>query len=47
MKNGVRLLPKEICCGPTIYCSIQNKRKLKVKIRMLQEKRIEYEAIKI
>jgi hypothetical protein len=33
--------------GPTIYCSKQNKRKLKAKIKTLQEKRIVYEAIKI
>jgi hypothetical protein len=46
MKNGV-LSPKEICWGPTIYCSKQNKRKLKAKVKTLQEKRIEYEAIKI
>jgi hypothetical protein len=39
--------PREICWGPTIYCSKQNKRKLKAKIKTLQEKRIEYEAIKI
>jgi hypothetical protein len=39
--------PKEICWGPTIYCSKQNKRKLKAKVNTLQEKRIEYEAIKI
>jgi hypothetical protein len=39
--------PKEICWGPTIYCSKQNKRKLKAKVKALQEKRIEYEAIKI
>jgi hypothetical protein len=39
--------PKEICWGQTIYFSKQNKRKLKVKVKMLQEKRIEYEAIKI
>jgi hypothetical protein len=38
---------KEICWGPTIYCSKQNKRKLKAKVKMLQEKRKEYEAIKI
>jgi hypothetical protein len=38
--------PKEICWGPTIYCSKQNKRKLKEKVKTLQEKRIEYEAIK-
>jgi hypothetical protein len=39
--------PKEICWGPTIYCSKQNKRKLKAKGKTLQEKHIEYEAIKI
>jgi hypothetical protein len=38
--------PKEICWGPTIYCSKQNKRKLKENVNTLQEKRIEYEAIK-
>jgi hypothetical protein len=39
--------PKEKCWGPTIYCSKQNKTKLKAKIKMLQEKHIVYEAIKI
>jgi hypothetical protein len=39
--------PKEICWGPTIYGSKQNKRKLKAKIKTLQEKHIAYEAIKI
>jgi hypothetical protein len=39
--------PKEICWGPTIYCRKQKKRKLKAKVKMLQEKCIEYEAIKI
>jgi hypothetical protein len=29
--------PKEICWGPTIYCSKQNKIKLKTKVKMLQE----------
>jgi hypothetical protein len=38
--------PKEICWGPTIYCSTQNKRKLKAKVRTLQEKYIVHEAIK-
>jgi hypothetical protein len=46
MKNIVSS-PKEICWGPTIYCSKQNKIKLKAKVKMLQEKRIKYEAIKI
>jgi hypothetical protein len=39
--------PKEICWGPTIYCSKQNKTKLKNKVKTLQEKRIVHEAIKI
>jgi hypothetical protein len=39
--------PKGIFWGPTIYYSKQNKRKLKAKLKTLQEKRIEYEAIKI
>jgi hypothetical protein len=39
--------PIRIFWGPTIYCSKQNKRKLKAKIKTLQEKHIEYEAIKI
>jgi hypothetical protein len=39
--------PKEKCWGPTIYYSKQNKRKLKAKIKTLQEKHIAYEAIKI
>jgi hypothetical protein len=34
------------CWGPTIYCSKQNKRKLKAKEKTLQEKRIMHEAIK-
>jgi hypothetical protein len=38
---------KEICWGPTIYCSKQNKIKLKAKVKTLQEKCIEYETIKI
>jgi hypothetical protein len=39
--------PKEICWGTTIYYSKQNKRKLKAKVNMLQEKHIVHEAIKI
>jgi hypothetical protein len=39
--------PKEKCWGPTIYCSKQKKENLKQKIKMLQEKHIAYEAIKI
>jgi hypothetical protein len=38
---------KETCWGPTIYRSKQSKRKLKAKIKMLQEKHIANEAIKI
>jgi hypothetical protein len=34
-------------CDPTIYYRKQNKRKLKAKVKMLQEKRIVHEAIKI
>jgi hypothetical protein len=36
--------PKEICWGPTIYFS---KKKLKAKVKTLQEKCIVHEAIKI
>jgi hypothetical protein len=39
--------PKGICWGPTIYCSKQNKTKLKAKDKTLQEKHIVHEAIKI
>jgi hypothetical protein len=39
--------PKEICWGPTIYCSNKTKLKLKAKVKMLQEKCIVHEAIKI
>jgi hypothetical protein len=39
--------PKEVCWDPTIYYSKQSKRKLKTKIKMLQEQHIAYEAIKI
>jgi hypothetical protein len=38
---------KKTCWGPTIYCSNQKKENWNAKIRTLQEKRIEYEAIKI
>jgi hypothetical protein len=37
----------EIFWGSTIYYSKQKKRKLKAKIKMLQEKHIAYEVIKI
>jgi hypothetical protein len=46
MKNKVST-PKEICWGPTIYFSKQNKRKLKAKVKTLQEKHIVHKAIKI
>jgi hypothetical protein len=36
----------KICWGPTNYCSKQNKIKLKVKVKTLQEKRVVHEAIK-
>jgi hypothetical protein len=39
--------PKEYCWGTTIYCSKQNKTKLKTKVNTLQEKHIVHEAIKI
>jgi hypothetical protein len=39
--------PREKFWGPTIYCNKQNKIKPKAKIKMLQEKYIAYEAIKI
>jgi hypothetical protein len=39
--------PKEVCWDPTIYYRKQIKRKLKTKIKMLQEQLIAYEAIKI
>jgi hypothetical protein len=47
MKNGACLSPKQTWCDSSIYCSKQNKRKLKEKIKMLPEKHIAYEAIKI
>jgi hypothetical protein len=39
--------PREICWGPTIYCSKQNKGKLKAKVKTVQEKHIVHETIKI
>jgi hypothetical protein len=39
--------PKEVCWDPTIYYSKQNKRKIKTKIKTLQEQRIAYEGIEI
>jgi hypothetical protein len=47
MENGVSLSPKQTCCDPTIYCRKQNKRKLKAKVKTIQEKHIVHEAIKI
>jgi hypothetical protein len=45
MKNGVHLLQKKyVGVQPFI---VANKKNLKVKVKMLQEKCIEYEAIKI
>jgi hypothetical protein len=43
----VFLSPKQTWWDPTIYYSKLNKTKLKAKIKMLQEKHIAYEAIKI
>jgi hypothetical protein len=45
MKNGVHLLQKKFV-GVEPFISA-NKTKLKAKVKTLQEKRIEYEAIKI
>jgi hypothetical protein len=39
--------PKEICWVLTIYCSKQNKRKLKAKSKDAPRKHIVHEAIKI
>jgi hypothetical protein len=55
VKNGVFLAnekrstspPNKFFWGPTIYCRKQNKRKLKAKVKMLEEKHIVHEAIKI
>jgi hypothetical protein len=38
MKNEVSLSPKQTWCDPTIYCSNQNKRKLKAKTTDAQRK---------
>jgi hypothetical protein len=46
-EKQVNHLQKKFVGGPTIYCSKQKKRKLKAKVKMLQEKRIVHEAIKI
>jgi hypothetical protein len=45
MKNEVRLLQKKFFGVQPFIAA--NKKKLKVKVKMLQEKCIEYEAIKI
>jgi hypothetical protein len=44
MKNGVRLIQKKFVA---VQQFIEAKKKLKSKVKTLQEKRIEYEAIKI
>jgi hypothetical protein len=46
MKNEVHLLQKKFV-GVQPFIAANKKRKLKAKIKTLQEKRIEYEAIKI
>jgi hypothetical protein len=46
MKSGISLSPKQQY-DQTIYCRKQKKRKLKEKTKMLQEKCIMHEAIKI
>jgi hypothetical protein len=45
MKNGVHLLQKKFVAVQPFIAA--NKTKLKVKVKTLQEKCIEYEAIKI
>jgi hypothetical protein len=47
MKNGVCLLQKKYVGVQPFIAAKKNKRKLKAKIKMLQEKHIVYEAIKI
>jgi hypothetical protein len=47
MKNGVCLLQKKFVHVQPFIAAKKNKRKLKAKVKTLQEKRIEYEAIKI
>jgi hypothetical protein len=46
MKNGVHLLQKKFV-GVQPFIAEKNKIKLKAEVKTLQEKRIEYEAIKI
>jgi hypothetical protein len=47
MKNGVHLPPKQHDVIKPFIAANKTKRKLKAKIKTLQEKRIMHEAIKI
>jgi hypothetical protein len=47
MKKKVCLLQKKFVGVQPFVAANKNKRKLKAKVKTLQEKRIEYEAIKI
>jgi hypothetical protein len=47
MKNRVCLLQKKYVGVQPFIAANKQKRKLKAKIKTLQEKRIEYEALKI
>jgi hypothetical protein len=47
MKNRVRLLQKKYVGVQPFVAGNKTKQKLKAKVKTLQEKRIEYEAIKI
>jgi hypothetical protein len=47
MKNGVCLLQNKFVGVQPFIAANKKKEKLKAKVKMLQEKRIEYEAIKI
>jgi hypothetical protein len=47
MKNGVRILQKKYVGVQPFIAENKIKIKLKAKVKTLQEKRIEYEAIKI
>jgi hypothetical protein len=47
MKNGVHLLQKEHDVIQPFIAENKTKRKLKTKVKMLQEKHIVHEAIKI
>jgi hypothetical protein len=46
MKNGVRLLQKKYV-GVQLFIAANKKKKTESEVKTLQEKRIEYEAIKI